>query len=199
MLNRSGRACLRHWLELANTTAAIVLALPFLAPLLLRVGEAQLANLIYDAYGFTCHEWPFRAFFLFGPQATYSAGELQAAGLTSIYDFRGSPELGYKVAFCARNVAIYAGVLLGGLLYARSGQRHPALSFGRYLLLITPMAVDGFTQLPGWRESTWELRTFTGLLFGLASTWLIYPRLSALIDETLRRWRPAHRLEPAAR
>ena len=39
----------------------------------------------------------------------------------------------------------------------------------RYLLLIAPMAIDGLTQLVGWRESNWELRTLTGALFGLAS------------------------------
>jgi uncharacterized membrane protein len=38
------------------------------------------------------------------------------------------------------------------------------------------MALDGFTQLFGWRESTWELRVITGLLFGFASGWLVYPR-----------------------
>ena len=39
------------------------------------------------------------SFFLFGPQATYSPAELQALGVGSIFDLRGSPELGYKVAF----------------------------------------------------------------------------------------------------
>jgi uncharacterized membrane protein len=125
----------------------------------------------------TCHEWPFRAYFLFGPQATYSLSELQAHGITAFYDFRGSPELGYKVAFCARNVAIYAAVLAAGLAYARSGRRWRPLAFSGYLALVAPLALDGMTQLAGWRESSWELRTLTGLLFGAASVWLIYPRL----------------------
>jgi uncharacterized membrane protein len=164
-----------------------MLVLPFLAPLLLSRGQTELANFIYDAYSFTCHEWPFRAYFLFGRQVTYSADELQAAGLSSIYHFRGSPELGYKVAFCARNVAIYGGALLGGLLFATTAGRRLQLSFGSYLLLIAPMALDGFTQLPGWRESTWELRTMTGLLFGLASALLIYPRLASVLEEISQR------------
>jgi uncharacterized membrane protein len=73
-------------------------------------------------------------------------------------------------------------VLLAGLAYAGWRTRVHGLSIWTYGLLIAPMALDGFTQLFGWRESTPELRTFTGALFGLASVWLIYPR----IDEVLR-------------
>ncbi len=47
------------------------------------------------------------------------------------------------------------------------------------------MAVDGFTQLVGWRESTVELRTLTGALFGAASVWLIYPRVDAVLERDL--------------
>ena len=43
------------------------------------------------------------------------------------------------------------------------------------------MALDGFPQLFGWRESTVELRTLTGALFGLASLWLVYPRLDRVL------------------
>jgi predicted MFS family arabinose efflux permease len=39
------------------------------------------------------------------------------------------------------------------------------------------MALDGFTQLFGWRESTWELRVVTGSLFALAVAWFVFPRL----------------------
>ena len=174
---------MRRWLVLANAATGLFLSLPFLAPVLLRAGAADLANFIYSAYHLTCHEWPFRAYFLFGPQLTYSVAELQARGVGSIFDFRGSPELGYKVAFCERNVAIYAAILGAGLLYARIGHRLSPLPFWTYILLITPMAVDGLTQLTGWRESTWELRSFSGLLFGAASVWLIYPRVDRLLGE----------------
>ena len=113
--------------------------------------------------------------------------------MESVYAFQGSPELGYKVAFCARNVAIYAAVLAGGLAYARRRESVRGISFPAYLALIAPMALDGLTQLTGWRESTWELRTATGALFGLANVWLLYPR----IDATLRA-RAVHRTRPAA-
>ena len=171
----------RHWLLITNLLVAMFLALPFVAPLLMHLGRADLANLIYSAYQLTCHEWPFRAYFMFGPQATYSASELQAHGVTGIYDFKGSPELGYKVAFCARNVAIYAAALAAGLVYAWQRYRLAPLSIGAYSLAMVPMALDGLTQLTGWRESTWELRSVTGAVFGVASVWLLYPRFDRVI------------------
>ena len=58
------------------------------------------------------------------------------------------------------------------------------------------MAIDGFTQLFGWRESTPELRTLTGALFGLASVWLIYPRIDAMFERDLGPARPPSRAEP---
>jgi uncharacterized membrane protein len=90
----------------------------------------------------------------------------------------GSQELGWKMVICERDFAIYLGLLAVGLLYARWRDLRP-VGFGLYGLLILPMALDGFTQLFGWRESTWELRVVTGLVFGLASAWLVLPRMDA--------------------
>ncbi len=57
------------------------------------------------------------------------------------------------------------------------------LTWRLYLLLILPMAVDGFTQAFGWRESNWELRTITGGLFAVATVLAVFPRVeSYLLD-----------------
>lgn len=171
-----------HWLPIANTVAAIVISFPLLAPILLATGRPQWANLIYAAYDAVCHQWAFRSYFLFGPHGTYSLADLtHLVGPDQAYAFVGSPELGYKVAFCERDVAIYLAVLLGGLAYARWRTRVASLGLPTYCLLIAPMALDGFTQLFGLRESTVLLRTLTGALFGLASVWLIYPRMDDVI------------------
>ncbi len=82
------------------------------------------------------------------------------------------------MAFCERDLAIYIALLAAGVYYARRRDLQPA-GFVVYGILILPMALDGFTQLFGWRESTWELRVVTGVLFGLASGWLVLPRLDA--------------------
>jgi uncharacterized membrane protein len=165
----------RHWLAVLNVALAAFLAGALAAPALAALGWAAAADALYAAYHLTCHQWAFRSFFLFGPRSVYSQTDLMTQGVDP-FRFSGDQALGWKMAFCERDLAIYAGLLAVGLLYARRRRLRPA-SFVLYSVLIAPMALDGFTQLFGWRESTWELRTATGLLFGLASAWLVLPRL----------------------
>ena len=171
----------RHWLFALNAALVVFLSGAFAAPVLAVAGLPSLADALYVAYHFTCHQWAFRSFFLFAPGpsplAVYDQQQLSSAALDP-FTFVGAPDLGWKMAFCERDLAIYAGLLAVGLLYARRREMRP-VGFGLYVLLILPMALDGFTQLFGWRESTWQLRTATGLLFGLASAWLVLPRLDA--------------------
>ena len=190
-----------HWLAFANLLVGLFAALPLLAPVLLAYGFVGPANAIYGAYRLVCHQWAFRSYSLFGAQPTYPFGDLaQLVGPERAYGFLGSPELGYKVAFCERDVAIYLTVLLTGLAYGLLRERVRPLGLTAYAFLILPMAVDGFTQLLGWRESTVELRTLTGALFGLASVWLVYPRVDAafLVERPVRRPRVAEHVAEAA-
>lgn len=176
----------RHWLPAVNLAVAVFVGLPFLAPLLLAAGYDGPANAIYASYQVVCHQWAFRSFFLFGPALTYGPDVLAGhVGPHAMYGFLGSDTLGYKMAFCERDTAIYLAVLLAGLAYGRLRDRLTGLGLAAYSLLILPMALDGFTQLFGWRESTPELRVLTGALFGLASVWLIYPRIDALFERDL--------------
>jgi uncharacterized membrane protein len=175
-----------YWLAAVNLAVAVFVGLPFLAPLLLAAGYDGPANAIYAAYQVVCHQWAFRSFFLLGPAWTYGPDVLTGqVGSQAMYGFLGSDALGYKMAFCERDTAIYLAVLLGGLAYGRLRDRLPGLGLAAYGLLILPMALDGFTQLFGWRESTPELRVLTGALFGLASVWLIYPRIDILFERDL--------------
>jgi uncharacterized membrane protein len=179
-------AARRHWLLAANLAVGIFVGLPFLAPVLLATGHPAAANAIYAAYQLVCHQWAFRSYFLFGPELTYGPAALQTlVGPEAMFQLVGSPELGYKVAFCERDVAIYLSVLIAGLAYAGLRGLLPGLGLAGYALLILPMALDGFTQLFGWRESSVELRSVTGALFGLASVWLIYPRVDAVLEADL--------------
>jgi uncharacterized membrane protein len=166
---------MRHWLLGLNLALGLFVAGALAAPIFAQLGWTSLAQPIYAAYHFTCHQWAFRSFFLFGQQPVYSEQQLADLGLDP-FTVIGNPSLGWKMAFCERDLAIYIGLLLVGLLYARRRDLRPS-GFMVYGALILPMALDGFTQLFGWRESTWELRVFTGLLFGLASAWLVLPRL----------------------
>lgn len=48
------------------------------------------------------------------------------------------------------------------------------------------MALDGFTQLFGFRESTWELRLITGALFALSCVWFGFPYLEQAFADMRR-------------
>jgi uncharacterized membrane protein len=176
----------RHWLAAANVVLVVAICLPMLAPVFLANGLPQLAEPIYRLYSLICHQWPFRSFFLFGPELTYGKAELEGlAGTLGVWEYMGSAQTGYKMAFCERDLAIGLGGLLMSLMYVRYRRRlaPPRLPF--YFLLLFPMALDGFTQLPGWRESSWEYRIATGAIAGVATMWLILPYLDLRADRFL--------------
>jgi uncharacterized membrane protein len=142
---------------------------------------------------------------LFGEQAAYPR---QAANLSAIpygaatglpetdylaaKHFVGNEQLGYKVAFCQRDIAIYLGIFAAGLGFALVRRRlRPPSMLVWVLVGIVPLALDGASQLlsaiPGYpfplRESTPLLRTLTGLLFGISCVWLAYPHAEQAMAE----------------
>jgi uncharacterized membrane protein len=196
----------RHYLALFNLLIFVYVGLPFLAPVLMNVGATVPAEIIYRAYGFVCHQFAFRSWFLFGEQAVYPRAEAQVPGLISYqqatglngYDllsaraFVGNAQLGYKVALCERDVAIYAGILLFGILYAVFRRKVKPIHWVVWILVgIVPIGLDGFSQLISqpplsiipFRESTPVLRTVTGLLFGLLTAWFGYPYVEESMQE----------------
>jgi uncharacterized membrane protein len=104
--------------------------------------------------------------------------------------FVGNPVVGYKVALCQRDVAIYGGILLFGLVFTLTGRRLKSLPWYWWVVIgILPIALDGLSQLLSqpplgffpYRESTLFLRTLTGLVFGFTTAWFGYP----LVEETM--------------
>ncbi len=113
--------------------------------------------------------------------------------------------MGYKMALCERDIGIYGFVFVGGLLYAmlRNRVNIKALPILVFVIVgLGPIALDGFSQLFSYwgappdgstptgiaavvesvlplRESTPELRSLTGALFGLMLVWLAYPQVNA--------------------
>ena len=109
----------------------------------------------------------------------------------------GDETVGYKVALCERDVAIYASILLFGLLFALTGRRIPQLHWSIWILLgLGPVGLDGFSQLFAqfewpflvsllpYRESTPFLRVLTGALFGFMTAWFAYPSIEESMQET---------------
>lgn len=207
-MNRAVRGFSRHWLAILNTIVFLYVGLPFVAPVLMKAGMSTPARWIYTVYSPVCHQLAFRSWFLFGEQAAYPR-ELAGTSLTSFGDATGLPEddllaarnyigeegIGYKVALCERDIAIYGGIFLAGIAFAFLRHRlRPLPILIWFALGVLPMALDGLTQLlSGFplipqgmvaRESTPFLRTATGLLFGVLNVWLAYPHLEQSMAET---------------
>jgi uncharacterized membrane protein len=174
----------KHWLAAFNLLLGTYLFLPLLAPMLMAYGTPQLGRLIYTVYRPACHQLPERTFFLFGPRMTYTLQELWALGVIMPNDdifarqlFLGAAQVGYKMALCERDVAIYGGMLVAGLAFGLVRKRLGPLPLLAFLLCLIPLAIDGGTQLFMLRESNWFLRTLTGGLVGIAAVWMLYPHL----------------------
>lgn len=207
----------RHYLLLLNLIILLYVGLPFLAPVFMKAGAQTPARVIYAIYSPLCHQFGFRSFFLFGEQAVYP---LKEAGLPNFKDFEsvtalqnlhnpnafsrlqarqyvGNEQVGYKVALCQRDVAIYAAILLFGLLFGLTRRRWPPLHWVAWLVLgLGPIGLDGFSQLFSqfelptlvsflpYRESTPFLRVLTGGMFGFFTAWFAYPNLEDSMAET---------------
>jgi uncharacterized membrane protein/glutaredoxin len=207
----------KHYLAVLNLLMFLYVGLPFAAPTLMKLGAMIPARVIYTMYSPLCHQFGFRSFFLFGEQPYYPLQEAGVAGVKTfsqitgyvdlgnpysvsrLYarEYIGNPTVGYKVAFCERDVAIYAAILLFGLLYSLAGRRFPPLHWMLWGLIgIVPIAIDGFWQLFSefnwpwlmaympYHESTPFQRVLTGFLFGFATAWFAYPSIEESMKET---------------
>jgi uncharacterized membrane protein len=194
----------KRWLAVFNTLAFLYVGLPFLAPVLMYLGAQGAASLIYTMYRPLCHQLPQRSWFLFGPQLSYRLPELmELAGdvVTGAFSnsFVGNEALGYKVAFCQRDTAIYGAILLFGLLFGVLRRRWTVrpLPWWAYILLgLIPMGLDGGYQLLSYvlpfvfpsislqpYETTPLMRVVTGTMFGWATVWLAYPYVQESMDD----------------
>jgi uncharacterized membrane protein len=193
-----------HYMLVLNTLVLIYVGLPFLAPALMSAGYTRPASAIYRVYGVVCHQLAFRSWFIFGEQPAYPR---EAAGVESLIPFGqatglsetdelaarqyiGEENIGYKVALCERDVAIYGGILFFGIIFSLTGRRIKSLPWYLWLLVgILPIAIDGFSQLLSqpplglfpYRESTPFLRSLTGFLFGFTTAWFGYP----IVEESM--------------
>ena len=181
----------RHWLACFNIGWAAYAFVPFLAPLFIHWGWEGPARAIYFLYSFTCHQLPDHSYFLFGPWHAPHADQLVAAGMPATPNllierqFIGNDEIGWKVALCQRDVAIYGGVFLAGIVFALVRSWLHPLPGKWFLVAMIPIALDGGSQLIGLRESNWLLRTITGSIFGIAAVWWAYPYVHDAMNDVL--------------
>ncbi|HEV8192131.1 MAG TPA: DUF2085 domain-containing protein [Ktedonobacterales bacterium] len=146
-----------HWLAIVNGALGVFVGVALLAPVGYTLGLTGPASAIFGAYHLACAQTPSHSFFIFG----------------------------YQTCLCSRCLAIYSSILLAGVVLAFVRQRQMVRNIPWYVwvLAMVPMALDGFTQLFGLRESNLALRLFTGSLFGLATAWFLFPQIEKAATE----------------
>jgi len=206
----------KHYLAIFNLFLILYIGIPFLAPVFKKAGWNTGAEVVYKIYSPLCHQWAFRSFFLFGEQVYYphAAAKIpvvltfeQVSGITDLTDpsrlqarrFEGNTVVGYKIALCERDIAIWGAMALFGVVYAFTGRKFPKLHWLVWVLVgLGPIGMDGFSQLfsqiPStfihsilpYRESTPLLRVLTGFLFGLTTAWFMFPLIEESMADTRR-------------
>ena len=150
------RALMRHWLLVFTVLYGAFSLLPFMAPVLMKIGWSGGANAIYAFYSLLCHQMAQRSFFLFGEHTMYSPAQLpvtltgnSGADTLLLRNFRGNDVLGWKVAWSDRMVSMYTGIWLMGVVYWAVSRVRPQKPIPIWLfgLLALPMAVDGSTHM----------------------------------------------------
>lgn len=150
---RVGTFLLKHWATVITVVLGLFVLAALSVPLLSYFGLDSIAKPLFFSLHYVCAQIPSHSFYIFG----------------------------HQLGLCARNLSIYASMFLGSFVFVLSKKRLLGIPWWLWLLMILPMALDGTTQLFGWRESTWELRLITGTLFGLGSVWFLLPYIQQTI------------------
>ncbi len=206
----------RQYMAVISAVLILYIGLPFLAPVLAKNGAVGPANVIYKIYSPLCHQLPYRSWFLYGFQPYYPRELAGIQGVATYEEVIGTDEynvgqarkftgigeqgygaepVGYKVALCQRDVAIYGSMTLFAILFMVTGRKIKPLPWYLWFIFgLIPIGIDGVSQLPSligrmpdWmliRESTPILRTLTGGLFGLTTSWYLFPMIEESMRET---------------
>jgi uncharacterized membrane protein len=164
----------QNWIWIFVLVYGLYVWLPFLAPILMKIGWSSAGQYLYWFYSFFCHQLPERSFFLFGHKTMYSLSEIQLAWKNTLdpiilRQFTGNPAMGWKVAWSDRMVSMYNSIWLFGLLWWPFRQRIKPLPLWGFILLCLPMAIDGSTHFisdlagieQGFRQTNLWLVTLT--------------------------------------
>lgn len=179
-LNRGLYWVSRHWLLVVTLLGGLFVGLPWLAPVLMKLGWTSGGRIIYLLYSPLCHQMPQRSFFLFGGQPMYSLAEIQPVwpeidDLFALRRFVGNGGMGWKVAWSDRMVSMYGGIVFWGMVYGPLRRRVKPLKWWWAAALLAPMLLDGVSHMisdvmggvaGGFRTSNQWLAQLTGGVLG---------------------------------
>jgi uncharacterized membrane protein len=159
LMDQCGNFLLNYWAVLITILLGLLVLIAISIPFLSYFGLDSIAKPLFFSLHYVCAQIPSHSFYI----------------------------LGHQLGLCARNFSIYSSMFIGSLIFTLSKKRLPGIPWWLWVLMILPMAWDGTTQMFGWRESTWILRTVTGTLFGLGSVWFVLPLIHKTLLEDLAR------------
>lgn len=155
LAKRMGSFLMKYYAIMIAFVLGLILLAAVLGPILSYLGLDVIAKPLFFAMHAICAQTPSHSFYLFG----------------------------HQLCLCERCLAIYSAMFAGSLVFAFSKVRLPGIRFWHLVLLSLPMALDGFTQMFGLRESNWELRLVTGALFGMAAIWFALSKVQEMLEE----------------
>ena len=151
-----GDFLLNHWATLLTCILGVIVFAALSVPFLSYFGLDAISKQIFFALHLVCAQIPSHSFYIFG----------------------------HQLGMCERNFSIYASMFVVSLVFVLSKKRLPGIPWWLWIVMILPMALDGTTQMFGWRESTWLLRVLTGTLFGMGNIWFALPLIHKTIVDT---------------
>lgn len=155
LANRMVGFIMKYFAVMFAVMLGLLLVAAILSPILSYLGLDIIAKPVFYAMHFICAQTPSHSFYLYG----------------------------HQLCLCERCLAIYSAMFVSTLFFLARPKRSLGLRFWQLALLSVPMALDGFTQMFGLRESNWELRLFTGALFGIAVIWFVLPLIEQIFEE----------------
>lgn len=153
---RMGQFLFVHWATLLTILLGGLVFLALSVPFLSYFGLDAISKPIFYSLHLVCAQIPSHSFYIFG----------------------------HQLGMCERNFSIYASMFVGSLIFVLSKKHMKGIPWWVWLLLVLPLALDGTTQMFGLRESTWELRVLTGILFGFGNMWFVLPMMQKSLNET---------------
>lgn len=158
LANRMVGFIMNYFAVMFAVMPGLLLVAVILSPILSYLGLDIIARPMFYAMHVICAQTPSHSFYLFG----------------------------HQLCLCERCLAIYSAMFVSTLFLLVRPKRLKwpvGLRFWQLALLSVPMALDGFTQMFGLRESNWELRLFTGALFGIAVILFTLPLVEKIFEE----------------
>ncbi|GHO45527.1 DUF2085 domain-containing protein [Ktedonospora formicarum] len=152
--DKSASFLTKHWAKIITSVLGILVFAAISVPFLSYLGLDVISKPIFYTLHYVCAQIPSHSFYIFG----------------------------HQLGMCARNFSIYASMFVGSLIFTLSGNRMRGIPWWAWILLMVPIALDGFTQMFGLRESSWELRLLTGTLFGFGNVWFALPMMQKSLE-----------------